>query len=257
MSVKVFCSNVCCKHHTADNGCADKVKIGLRGQCESFEKGFFHYILAVASAMGKSNYIDAICLNDDLRIGLFYILKCYGLGFSECSWGTCRFIQIKDGENGRPLHFAEIIERDINMEEYSKLYSDLMKGILPSPAKKPACSRGEKAELGYGWLSPAGEFMESPFGSHEESAERICESKGWRDEFFEWQRNKEDGLCLLRDFLAEVKGYCLIHNPAGVGGYLVTQVKPLTKQQREFLYGYFADKGDRFMAEQYLDDRSA
>ena len=74
---------------------------------------------------------------------------------------------------------------------------------------------------------------------------------------FSWRDKKEGDLCLFSDFLAEVKGYCLIHNPAGVGGYLVTQVKPLTKQQREFLYGYFMDKGDRYMAEQYWNDQIA
>ena len=54
MNGKVFCSNICCKHHTADSNCTVEAKIGMRGQCESFEKGFFHYILAVASAMGKA-----------------------------------------------------------------------------------------------------------------------------------------------------------------------------------------------------------
>ena len=257
MSREVSCSNIRCKHHTTGNGCSVTVNVGSSGACESFEKGFLYYFGIVASAMKENNYIDIHGITDDLRIGLFYILKCYGLGFSECSWGEWRFIQIKDGEDGPPLHFAEIIEREINMEEYSKLYSDFMNGKLPSVTKREVRSRREKTDLGYGWLSPAGDFIESPFGSHEESAEGICVSNGWCEEFFSWRDKKEGDLCLFRDFLAEDKGYCLIHNPAGVGGYLVTQVKPLTKQQREFLYGYFMDKGDRFMAEQYWNDRIA
>lgn len=55
------------------------------------------------------------------------------------------------------------------------------------------------------------------------------------------------------DFLSEVKGYCLIHNPSGYTGYIVTNMKNLTKQQKEFLYGYFMDMGDRFKAEQFVD----
>ena len=58
---------------------------------------------------------------------------------------------------------------------------------------------------------------------------------------------------LMRDFLSEVKGYCLIHNPSGYTGYIVTNMKNLTKQQKEFLYGYFMDMGDRFKAEQFVD----
>ena len=59
---------------------------------------------------------------------------------------------------------------------------------------------------------------------------------------------------LYRDFLAEVKGYCLIHNPSGTGGYIVTNIKELTKKQRGFLYDYFTDMGDRFKAEQFLGE---
>lgn len=35
--------------------------------------------------------------------------------------------------------------------------------------------------------------------------------------------------------------------------YIVTNMKNLTKQQKEFLYGYFMDMGDRFKAEQFVD----
>lgn len=55
-----------------------------------------------------------------------------------------------------------------------------------------------------------------------------------------------------RDFLSNVKGYCLIHNPTADGGYLVSYIKPLIKKQKDFLYGYFSDMGDRFKAEQYI-----
>lgn len=49
-------------------------------------------------------------------------------------------------------------------------------------------------------------------------------------------------------------GYCLIHNPTGCGGYIVTNMKSLTKRQKEFLYGYFMDMGDRFKAEQFIKE---
>lgn len=112
-----------------------------------------------------------------------------------------------------------------------------------------------RRQNGFGWLSPTGVFTESPFGTHEESAEQICEEKGFTEEYWNWVKENRGNEInhLMRDFLSEVKGYCLIHNPSGYTGYIVTNMKNLTKQQKEFLYGYFMDMGDRFKAEQFVD----
>ena len=84
-----------------------------------------------------------------------------------------------------------------------------------------------------------------------------CESfeKGFTEEYWNWVKENRGNEInhLMRDFLSEVKGYCLIHNPSGYTGYIVTNMKNLTKQQKEFLYGYFMDMGDRFKAEQFVD----
>lgn len=87
-------------------------------------------------------------------------------------------------------------------------------------------------------------------------AEKICEKQGFVDEYQKWVEDtggNEIGH-LMRDFLAEVKGYCLIHNPSGYNGYIVTNIRNLTKKQKKFLYEYFMDMGDSFKAEQFLDD---
>lgn len=91
---------------------------------------------------------------------------------------------------------------------------------------------------------------------NEESAEEICEKKGFETEYRAWRKEKlgTEEMRLYRDFLAEVKGYCLIHNPSGTGGYIVTNIKELTKKQREFLFDYFMDMGDRFKAEQFWEE---
>lgn len=34
----------------------------------------------------------------------------------------------------------------------------------------------------------------------------------------------------------------------------INSIKELTKKQREFLYDYFMDMGDRFKAEQFLEE---
>lgn len=168
---KITCNNSSCKHHT-NGGCDTCITLDGSGKCKSFEKGFAYYFHIVWDALDNKNFIDMveIRMNPDLKTGLFYVMECYDLGFSEMEWGTCRMVMLKDGKEGKPLKYEEIIEREMNMEN-----------------------------------------------------------------------------------LSEVKGYCLIHNPSGYTGYIVTNMKNLTKQQKEFLYGYFMDMGDRFKAEQFVD----
>lgn len=88
----------------------------------------------------------------------------------------------------------------------------------------------------------------------EPSCSRLGKAHGFLEEYQEWRRDPENKhLSLLyRDFLMEKKGYALIHNPSGDGGYVVTSRVKLTKAQREFLYDYFLSMGDRFKAEQYI-----
>lgn len=248
MARKVYCNNTSCKFHCKGDMCDTTVKIGSNGVCQSFEKGFVYYFHKVWDALGNSNFIDMIKMNDDLRIGLFYVLSVYHIGFSEMEWGTCRMIQLKDGENGPPMKYEDIIAKGIDDEVFNRLYREFQEGKLPEIKKE----KPKKESQPFGWLSPTGVFTEGDFAEHEEVACDIVRKKGWVEEFREWDDNSYD-VKLRRDFLADVKGYCLIHNPMGNGGYVVSNSKPLTKKQKEFLYGYFMDIGDRFKAEQYIE----
>lgn len=251
---KIKCTNSSCKHNIGENGCDTCITIDYSGKCQSFEKGFPYYFHIVWDALGDSNYIDMIKIkmDPDLRIGLYYVMECYGLGFSEMEWGTCRMVMLKDKEDGKGLKYEEIIKREMDMEKFQKFLDDFKKGIMPGPEQKEKEQTNTEPKE-FGWLSPTGDFTESPFGTHEESASEICRSKGFDDEYRKWRDENEDTVHLKRDFLQEVKGYCLIHNPYGYGGYIVTNMRDLTKKQKEFLYGYFIDMGDRFKAEQFID----
>lgn len=257
---KITCDNASCKHNTMDRGCDTCIEIKESGECGSFEKGFPYYFNIVWDALSNKNFIDMVEVeqNPDLRIGLYYVLDCYGLGFSEMEWGTCRMLMLKNGEKGEPLKCKDIVARELNMEKFEKHFADFKNGIMPNQKEEQEAAGQHEVEIKeFGWLSPTGEFTESPFGHHEESAEEICERKGFSAEYWEWRKKRKDGdncLRLKRDFLSEVKGYCLIHNPTGYGGYIVTNMKRLTKKQCEFLYGYFMDMGDRFKAEQFIEE---
>lgn len=255
MARKIICKNSSCKHWCQDNYCDTVVKIDVGGKCSSFEKGIIYYFHLVWKALENKNFIDAmeIVVNPDMRIGLYYVMDCYDLGFSEMEWGTCRIIALKDGETGPALTYKEIITRDLDMDKLRKHMEDFNNGILPGRHEESGKVTKRKE---FGWLSPTGVFTESPFGEHEESAEEICRSKGFESEYRIWSEAGKDTSSrrLHRDFLTEEKGYSLIHNPAGIGGYIVTHTKNLTKAQKEFLYGYFMDMGDRFKAEQFFNE---
>ena len=257
---KITCNNRSCKYFN-NYFCNTYIELDINGKCKTFEKGFAYYFHIVWDALEKKNFIDAIELqtNPDLRIGMYYVMECYGLGFSEMEWGTCRMLMLKDGEKGNGLKYEEIVKREINHEKFMKHYNDFKNGIMPgqnSNEEEKSVESEQKPDKDFGWVSPTGEFIESPFGTHEESAEQIIEEKGFMNEYWEWRKSNRDITKnrLMRDFLSEVKGYCLIHNPMCDGGYIVTNIKPLTKKQKEFLYEYFMNKGDRWKAEQYLEE---
>lgn len=254
MARKVKCKNTECKHHCKNDYCDTTVNINSGGRCESFEKNIVYYFHLVWEALADKNFIDMVEIirNPEIKIGLFYVMECFNLGLAEMEWGTCRMVMLKDGKDGKPLNYEEIISREIDTDKLRKHMENLNNGILPGTDKKPK----EVEEKEFGWLSPTGEFIESPFGEHEESAEEICEKKGFETEYRAWRKeNLGTGeMRLYRDFLAQVKGYCLIHNPSGTGGYIVTNIKELTKKQREFLFDYFMDMGDRFKAEQFWEE---
>lgn len=248
------CERITCKHHCDGNRCDIKPVFGYR-DCKSFEKGFWYYISIVWEAMGKSNFIDCVhfgVYGDDLRNGIFYVMKIWGLIFNVREWGLCRFISLHKDEGEKALNSDEIVELPINTDELQHLIEEFNKGILPS--SKVEKIKTEKEQQPFGWLSPDGTFLEGDFGDHEAIAYKIVQNKKFDREYAEWRNIDENRGKMARDFLCEVKGYCLIHNPSGFGGYIVTHTKTLTKKQNDFLFMYFMEIGDIFKAEQYVND---
>lgn len=250
----MICKNRKCKHIGVGDKCEiqRKVKISESGRCEAFEKGVMYYIDLVYDALSNTNMILPQCLTMDMRIGLYYVMTIFHLGFSECDAGPVlgRFFTLQQGEGGKALTAAEIVRLPLDMEALEKIWLDFNKGILPgSDMEGKQQEPPKKKSQPFGWLSPTGEFTEGDFGDHEKVAYDIITAKGLRAE---WRKNPfaDTG----RDFLSR-RGYALIHNPTGLGGYIVSHEKPLTKKQRDFLYGYFADMGDTLMANKYMEEQ--
>lgn len=135
---KITCNNSSCKHHGKDGKCDTCITITPSGKCGSFEKGFVYYFHIVWDALENKNFIDMVEVqrNPDLRIGLYYVMDCYGLGFSEMEWGTCRMLMLKNGEKGEPLKYEDIVARELNMEKFGKHLADFNNGIMPDMKKE-------------------------------------------------------------------------------------------------------------------------
>jgi hypothetical protein len=149
--------------------------------------------------------------------------------------------------------FDMILSDKFNKEEFDKCIEEFEKNGLPKPNDDTKSKRYKAQE--YGWLSPTGVFTESPFGSHEESAFDIAKHKGWIEEYEKWisSRGNKTVNTDFKDFLQFSKGYALIHDPSGMG-YIVTNQKNLTKKQKDFLFAYFSDMGNKLAAENYVTD---
>lgn len=249
----MICKNKGCKHR--DGGkcrIVRKVKIGTDGKCESFEKGFIYYTELVFDALDNTNMILPTSMTKDMCIGLYYVMKIFNLGFSEVNFGPVlgRAYMLKREDDKVGLKAIDIVQLPLDSDVLLELMTDFNKGILPGLDTEDKQQEPPKKESQpFGWLSPTGEFTEGDWGEHEKVAHDIIKAKGLREE---WRKNPfaDTG----RDFLSR-RGYALIHNPTGLGGYIVSHEKPLTKKQRDFLYGYFADMGDTLMANKYMEDQ--
>ena len=257
---RVKCTNGECKFNNHDGKCTKStIELGYNG-CKSFEKNMFYYIHLVWDELDKTNMIFPFRLTPDLRIGLYYVMELYDLQFKSNTWGNDSFITLhKDGvKDGAALNYEDIISIDMNMEKVKYHMEKFNQGILPpydedkKESKETEIIKPKVDSQPFGWLSPTGDFIESDWGTHEESAQEIVKKKGFEDEYEEWISASD--FRLYRDFLIYEKGYVLIHNPSLFGVYKVTYVKDLTKDQKDFLYGYFYDMGDRLRAEEYLND---
>lgn len=109
----------------------------------------------------------------------------------------------------------------------------------------------EKHKDNYGWLEPDGTFHPVPWCEHQEWATEALRERGWWHDFRHWDNIRD----LPGDYLTQVKGWVLLHNPGrGVAYVSRSESKRLTKAQKEFLFDYFYKRGLRDKAMDYLED---
>ena len=242
------CLNAGCVYNDEDV-CLYNKQIGIdnHGCCDKYKKGVIYYLAAVGNAMGESNIIPIPNLTDEVRIGIYMMMRIYGLLSVEWGHGYWVGVGLVKEEGGKHLTFEEaMFSEGFNSGEYEKINEEILTDSLPKV--RHIESEEEIDYKSYGFLSPNGDFTPGEWGTHEELAFNIVDKLGLEDE------RCEKHIHLCRDFLINEKGYVLIHDPSNQG-YIVTHGdKPLTKKQKDFLYGYFLDMGDKFNAEKYFEE---
>ena len=113
-------------------------------------------------------------------------------------------------------------------------------------------------EDNYGWLAPNGTFYPVEWGEHQGWAHTKVAELGLIGDDDTWvDRNGEKHFVWTGeegDILVD-RGWVLLHNPAmGVALVTANDARPLTKAQKEFLYGYYMDRGLAGRACEYMED---
>lgn len=222
-----------------------------------FDRDFNSFITRPLNRMGRSNILPILDVDNEMRLAIYYLMEIYGLGFHHCVHGSWEWLMLSKGGKDNCLSGDAVFDLTPDVEKYNKHKSDYYNGIYPPEfvTMLQQINNTKDKEFEYkgkfGWLSPLGKFIESEYGTHENAAFDILRKNGWEDDYFKWDK---DILNLAGDYLCSVKGYVLIHNPSMDGGYIVTNIKPLTKKQKEFLYDYFMAVGNAARAYHYMED---
>lgn len=130
---KVKCNNKQCKFNNYEGKCNKKnITISYKG-CDSFEKNLSYYINLVWEKLETTNMIFPFELNDDLRIGLYYVMEIYGLNYRNNTWGNDSFITLHrdDVKNGTALNYTDIISIEMDDDKFFYHYEKFMNGELP------------------------------------------------------------------------------------------------------------------------------
>ena len=221
------------------------------------DKDFNRFITRPLNKMGASNILPILDVDNEMRLAIYYLMEIYGLGFHHCVHGSWEWLMLSKGDKSKRLSGDDVFELTPDVEKYKKHKRDFENGIYPPEfiAMLQQNNNTKEEEFEYkgkfGWLSPLGKFLESEYGTHEGAAFEIIQKNGWVEDY---EKRDYEILNLARDYLCAVKGYVLIHNPSMDGGYIVTNMKPLTKKQKEFLYDYFIALGNSARAYHYMED---
>ena len=227
-------------------------------------KNFVSVFSAPTRIMGKSNMLTQMDIDDEMRLGIYYIMDVFGLVMSVNSYGSWEWISFHKKEGDPALTGDQIVDLPYNAEKLAFHKNNHDHGIFPEKFRKMTENRKDENKeecrdfeyaRQYGWLAPDGKFYTSDWGTHEEKAEELLKQiYGLSPDDYLFVDKEYH---LARDYLCLEKGWVLIDAPNGMD-ICVTEPtgKSITKKQREFLYVYFSEIGNFAKAYYYMGEES-
>ena len=238
---RLKCQKLHCAFYDKGRCEAKSITLNEEGVCETYEAGFTYYFYYCCEHM-QANFLTytEIDMHPEFKYSIYYMMKCLPVGFYNDD--IRGMLIICDNRTKNPLNATDLLKLMVNELDKKALedcVNDFIEKGLPQRQKLKEKIVNKVIEKDYGWLSPDGKFYPSEWGTHEQAAQKIC------------RELINDSICPpCHDELIR-RGWALIHNPSLVGNCLVTNQKPLTKKQRDFLYGYFKDMEMTSRAEFY------
>lgn len=249
---KIQCNDYTCKFQSNDY-CTLK-NIQLKDKvCQNYEKNVLSYYGLVFQELADSNFINPQELNPDLKIGLWLVMKTYDLIYVERTYGDWTILQLVDNQDHDRVikleDFSGYLKDRFDSDFFEQAQRDFEEGKLPGQTQNGEIEPDATLDPEYGFLSPSGDYITADFGEHESLAHFIVINKGWKEDYF-----KNNFTLTAADYIVQ-RGYILIHCPSLWGPIEVTQGdRPKTKAQREFLYDYFMNLGEKERANEYIKE---
>lgn len=240
--MKVTCQNPGCRYYIPGKkgGCSrENIIIGEKG-CETFARGHRYYTKKAWDAMNEQGVIPLDELTRDVEIGADFIRRIHRLTAGTTDGGLY-FHNGSDRAMSKDAIRSAPWDDDENMRIIAEVENDLLDEKYP---------QNDTGKIMYGWLAPDGTFTQAPFGEHETAAYQIIRISGWLEGYEAWEETRAYGTA--REYLADEKGFVLIHDVYGDSGY-ADALQPLTDRQKEYLYNYYISTGDMFKAALYAE----
>lgn len=145
--------------------------------------------------------------------------------------------------NERLMEQLETINETIPESYKSQINAKLGETVFPEPDDMIDLSKLRENNDDYGWLTPDGIFMPTPFVHHEQFATQYMFSHTTQNERMNIMKKYSSR---LTDWLIYDMNFILLHNPA-MGPAQITHNPNghMTKKQKDFLYDYLTKRGQR------------
>lgn len=231
-----------CKYQNNKKCTKTKISINTHSKCSCYEPDFIYYFYYYLNHINNSNFLTYpdLKLHPEFRYSIYYMMRCLPICYRQDDIrGIILLYNEKTKEPLTSEAIYDLIANHLSEEETYKCAKEFQENGLPKLTKVVENTVSKP----YGWLSPSGDFYPADFGDHESKAQEICEKLGINDDIDLESRNTLTKL-----------GWCLLHDPSGLNGYIVSYTKNLTKKQKDFLYEYFSDMGMKSRAESFIND---